>query len=71
MFCPDDPVLLDHKLFFWRFGSIKQAHIDKFNVPINTPLPIDDIVIGNGVAFLVKVYLFPSNFKCYFLEVVL
>lgn len=66
---PHDPVLLNHKFFSCRFGSIKQSHIDKFNVPINTPLPIDDIVIGNGVAFLVKVYLLPSNFKCYFLEV--
>lgn len=68
---PQDPVLLDDQLFSCRFGSIKQTHIGKFNVPINTPLPVDDVIIGNGVSFLVKVDLLCSNFKCYFLEVVL
>lgn len=71
MSCPHDPVLLDQQLFSCRFRSIEQPHIDKFNAPINASLPVDYIIIGNGVAFLVKVYLLPGNFECYFLEVVL
>lgn len=71
MSCPYYPVLLDHKLLSCRLSSIKQPHIDKLNVPVCASLPVDDIIIGYGVTFEVKVHLLPSNVKCHFLEVVL
>lgn len=69
--CPHYPVLLDHQLLSGRLGSIKQPHVDKLNVPACASLPVDDIIIGYGVALQVKVHLLSGNVKCHFLEVVL
>lgn len=68
---PHYPVLLDHQLLSGSLGSIKQPHVDKFNVPACASLPVEDIIIGYGVTLEVKVHLLSSNVKCHFLEVVL
>lgn len=68
---PYYPVLLDHQLLANSLCSIKQPHVDKFNVATCASLPVDDIIIGYGVTLKIKVYLLSINVKCHFLEVVL
>lgn len=68
---PHYPVLLDHQLLSSRLGSIEQPHVDKFNVPAFSSLPVEDIIIWYGVSLEVKVYLLFCNVKFYFLQVVL
>lgn len=68
---PHYPVLLDGQLLSIRLGSIKQAHVEEFNAPACASLPVEDVIIGYGVALKIKVHLLAGNVKCHFLEVVL
>ena len=68
---PHYRLLLDHQLLPRILCSVEQADVDKLDLPIAAPLPVEDVIVRNGIPFQVKVHLLVRNGEGDFLEIVL